>query len=639
MAVTVYLFDPLKRVRRVLSSGVSELIHKEHDYTLTAVLPGDCLPMPGEYLGFRCVDDRFRIFGIDKAEYDDDVGAVEVSATDAAAADMANIVIEDKLKEGVTVREAAEMLLDGTGWSLGAVTESSTVGDLNAYYTSLWEALLALQEPFGVTVAPKYTFSGGRITGQSVDITEDVPTYRGRLFEPETDASDIYITYTNEPVTVLYAVGDETDTETGNRLTIADAVWSKEAGNPADKPAGQTWLADEDAVAKYGRRSRVFAVQDVSDVNTLIDMTWEELQRVKEPQVNVAASVTDLEMVEGMGHKSVRLGDKVYVRPRHAGDISARIIKIERNYIYPEQTKLEIGQELATITSQVTALIRSSIKHKETLTVYKNRFHADENLIQLNAKAIQLNAEDILAQAETIRLHAGVLDEQGEMITTAMIEIDGTEQRITQMAGTLDEQGNLLSGALVEIDGANQRITQMAGTLDEQGNLLSGALMEIDGANQRITQVAGTLDEQGGLIDGVQVTLDGQAAVLESKVSKDGVISSINQTPESVTIDASKINLNGYVTMTDFEALSGDIDKLTTGQTTAQTIGAINGKFLNMQFDGKACTWSTLEVVTGVNLKKEYATITDANGVGHVVISSVTASLERETINFVGGAA
>lgn len=35
------------------------------------------------------------------------------------------------------------------------------------------------------------------------------------------------------------------------------------------------------------------------------------------------------------------------------------------------------------------------------------------------------------------------------------------------------------------------------------------------------------------------------------KVSKDGIISSINQTAEEITIDASKINLNGYVTVSD----------------------------------------------------------------------------------------
>ena len=154
MAVTVYLFDPLKVVRRVLCSSVTQLIHHEHDYTITAEIPADTMIMPGEYLGFTAVDGRFRLFSVDNAEYDDLAGTVEVSATDAAAADLANIVVEDKLKEGVTAREAAAILLEGTGWSLGSVTASTKAADVNAYYTSLWEALLALQEPYSERVAP-----------------------------------------------------------------------------------------------------------------------------------------------------------------------------------------------------------------------------------------------------------------------------------------------------------------------------------------------------------------------------------------------------------------------------------------------------------------------------------------------------
>lgn len=44
-----------------------------------------------------------------------------------------------------------------------------------------------------------------------------------------------------------------------------------------------------------------------------------------------------------------------------------------------------------------------------------------------------------------------------------------------------------------------------------------------------------------------QITVN--AGEIDQRVSKNGVISAINQTSESVTIDASKINLNGYVTI------------------------------------------------------------------------------------------
>lgn len=59
------------------------------------------------------------------------------------------------------------------------------------------------------------------------------------------------------------------------------------------------------------------------------------------------------------------------------------------------------------------------------------------------------------------------------------------------------------------------------------------------------------------------------------KVSKDGIISAINQSAESVTIDASKINLSGYVTVTDLSTggrTTIDGSNITTGSINADRI-------------------------------------------------------------------
>lgn len=490
MGVTLYIFDPQRRVRKILRDGIVELIHKEQDYELTAEIPVSTQVRPGEYLGMMCVDGRYRLFAISKTVLSDDEGTVTCTATDVALQELQNTVVVDKTRLDATARECAALLLDGTAWSLGSVTDSTDQQNVSAYYTSLWEALSGMETLYKVRVIPYYTMDAQGIRDRRVDVVEDAPVYRGRLFEPETDASSILVTCTGEPVTVLYAVGDEIEGQTDVRVTLADAAWSKAAGDPADKPKGQTWLADEDAVAKYGRRERAFVVSGVTDAAELIRKTWEELQQVKEPSVNVTATVADLEMAAGMSHKMVRLGDECIVRTRHAGDVRSRIIKISRDYVRPHRTKLELGDEVQTISSTVSSLSRSAIKTTRTLTVYKNEFIHDENLIQLNAEAIQLNAKDILAQAETIRLHGGRLDEQGNWIQTASITIDGLKSEI------------------------------------------------------------------------------------ELKVSKDGVVSAINMSPEEIVIQAKKINLSGYVTASQLEAESAKIDNLTSGTTQASKLWA-----------------------------------------------------------------
>ena len=59
---------------------------------------------------------------------------------------------------------------------------------------------------------------------------------------------------------------------------------------------------------------------------------------------------------------------------------------------------------------------------------------------------------------------------------------------------------------------------------------------------------------------------------ITTKVSKNGVISSINQTAETITIQASKINLSGYVTADSLATTNGRIDNLTNGTTMAEYI-------------------------------------------------------------------
>lgn len=471
---TLYVLDPLRRVRRILMGTASQLVHKERDFELIAEIPMSAKAMPGEYLGLMCVDGRFRLFAITQAEHNDRTGTTEIQAIDAAVADLINIVVEDKLQEGVTAKTAAQSLLQGTGWSLGNVTDSATTGDVNAYYTSLWEALLTLQDQYSVRIIPYYTIDKGAVTGKHVDVIDNTPTYRGRLIEPETDASDLYITYTGEPATVLYGLGDETGTESGARLTIAEAVWSKSAGNSADKPKGQRWVEDAEAIAKYGRRERVFIADGVTDVNTLLQMTWDELQRVKEPAVNATATIMDLEMAEGMSHKQVRMNDEVVVRPKHHEDVRSRIINIERDYVRPKQTKIEVGSELESMTTQVAALTRATIRTKETLTIYQNKFQHDEHLIQLNAEAIQLNAESVLAQAETIRLHGTKLDENEQRIVTAEIAIDGLNSEILLKADKITLQGYV---TLDEFEARVAEIERLIGGLATISTLLVNNLM------------------------------------------------------------------------------------------------------------------------------------------------------------------
>lgn len=84
-----------------------------------------------------------------------------------------------------------------------------------------------------------------------------------------------------------------------------------------------------------------------------------------------------------------------------------------------------------------------------------------------------------------------------------------------------------------------RNLTLYGSATDYARSVLSIASDMIQQEVERASSVEGNLQ--------AQITVN--ADEITQRVSKNGVISAINQTSESVTIDASKINLNGYVTI------------------------------------------------------------------------------------------
>ena len=94
---------------------------------------------------------------------------------------------------------------------------------------------------------------------------------------------------------------------------------------------------------------------------------------------------------------------------------------------------------------------------------------------------------------------------------------------------------------------------------------------------------------------------------IELRVEKDGIISAINQTSESVTISASKVNLSGYVSISDLKTSGKTIvngSNVTTGTISADRIDAksLFAKQLdatNLHITGKSTFDGTLNGATG----------------------------------------
>lgn len=536
MGVTLYVFDTHKQARRVLTSGVVELIHSEADWMLQARIPTSVQAEPGEYLGFLCVDGAFRLFCIDTAEDSERDGLTSITATDAGVEELTGMVVRSAQAENVGARDAFAAILAETGWTLGTVTATERTGSVDVYYQTAWKAILDAQNTFDARLVVRYEMENNAITGRVLDVLAKESTFRGRIFDSARDTDNIYTTRENAPVTMLFGIGKAVSTgDNPQKLTFADIAWSRANGDPADKPAGQDWISDPEDVEKYGQRQDVYSNQYQDDPEKLLRETWDELQKRCKPSMTITANVQDMEMTEGYEHQQVRLWDTAAIVKRDGTALESTIINIERDYVTPWLTKITLGnEEHASIAQQMA-------NNQKALEQLSNRVGG-------HGAGIEENKEFIVENKENIKLHTQQLDEQGTKLNEASIT---------------------LNNAVITLE-AHQK------TLDENGERLSFA----------------------------EVAIDGLDAEIQLKVGKNGVIAAINLTPEEATIQAKRINLDGYVTsgqlsteLADFQiAISNSIDtKILTCETAQIT---------NITLINRRCVWKAGSYVTSVTFPR-----------------------------------
>lgn len=569
MAVdAVYLFDEKQQIRRAIVWGVYELIHDEATNELDAEIDAKYAAKPGEFLGFFGIDHRFLLFEIDKAENDDTRGVLVITATYAPVKELARQIVREIRLTGTDVQTAGEAALDGSGWTLARAEAGGRKADLNKYYETRWKTLKEISIQWQARVVAGYEFDGVKITGKTVDITQRENVYRGRLFEGASGTSQIYVTRSGSPVTRLYGLGKATGTEDPPTcVTFKDVVWSKANGDPADKPAGQDYIEDADAIALYGEgREDVFQDKNIEDQGELISATWAELQRLIRPKVSGTATSSDMEHIPGHEHQIARMYDLVWVRTKHGEDVTAVIINVKRNYLREGLTKIYVGEETddSGLIKKIAQLSSKTDANGKSSSAQANRYIETKRLIQLNADTIQMNARLIEANAEEIQLTASNLKKYEE----------GTDERLTLAELTLWGDGTSANAGLVA------RMKQSENGLTQQNEALLQLRADAESANATLA----------ARVSNNEASIQLHADELGSKVS----------------ISALEIELQGYVTATELSAEIARIDRFFAGNSTAAKMVVTNLNALSMTFDGLSCKWQYVDVVTEVTPSLDY---------------------------------
>lgn len=210
-------------------------------------------------------------------------------------------------------------------------------------------------------------------------------------------------------------------------------------------------------------------------------------------------------------------------------------------------------------------------------------------------------------------------------------------------------------------------ITAYTQKTNENTNTLNTVQTTLDGMNGTLTSYVSLTDQHTQEITTVKQTMDAMSGVIETKVSKGDVVSTINQSAGAVKISASCIDLDGYVTATEFEsfktaadqftAMHADIVSLDTTNLFADTADLTNASVpgtltvgtltaSSLTLGESTVGWKSRQIVTGVRGVAVLATTetlqylnASGNPASKTVVTSVKLNSDgvvTGTLNYLG---
>lgn len=300
-------------------------------------------------------DGVFKLFVIKRIEDEHGDGIYKRAYCDSSALELRDDIVEDLTVDG-SANIILKELLRKTRWELGKVGSFGKNAHMRFYYVDVIDGIQQMIKEFDAVIEFRVVFSDGKVVGRYVDIKERNHAFSGRRFEFSKDMKSIKRTIEStdlKTAVIPRGKGEDTSDDFTPRLSIKDVVWKKSSGDPVDKPKGQTFIGDPDALDRYGRldedltkRHRYYIFDDgnIEDAKELIQAAWDDLQKYVTPRITYEVNVVDLAALLNISHEGIKKGDVVLIIDKDLNlRVTARIIEIEKYVGEPERTKVTLG--------------------------------------------------------------------------------------------------------------------------------------------------------------------------------------------------------------------------------------------------------------------------------------------------------
>ena len=418
-----------------------------------------------------------------------------------------------------TIKACLEFAFEGTGWHVGTctVTKKRTIDEQEN--VTAWDVLQKCLTTYRCEcIIHSLT--------KTIDIYDRVGSDKGCYFMEGLNLrkismkSDTYDFYTR-----IYPIGK-------------DGITPK-------------WLTGKDYIDnfQYSSKIKAYVWKDERYTNTtsLIEDATAKIEEMSRPYKVYTAEVVDLAKASekykdilsyGIGDTVTLVSKKTRTREKQ------RIVKITEYPESPKKNTVEISnarKTFAEIQKEETDSAKTdaiSIANETTKKVLRDDYYTKKEIeshITASEKKISLGVSKKLEKYSTTQ-------ETNEIIDEKLTEYSTTEEMRSAIEMTV-ENINLSVSKVYE---TKQAVTEKFNSAVQSGKNAANAAETAANAatDEKLTEYSTTEEMRSA----IEMTAKNIKQTVAKKVGSDEIISSINQSAEDVTINASKINFNGIVT-------------------------------------------------------------------------------------------
>ena len=201
----------------------------------------------------------------------------------------------------------------------------------------------------------------------------------------------------------------------------------------------------------------------------------------------------------------------------------------------PEDVDASISDAQTAADNAQTTADEAKTKAEAAQTAVSTK--VETSVFNTLKNTVDENSANITSLTETVTTKA-----DSSTVTTLSNTVNEVKQ-------TADENSSSISSLTTTVNSKadGSKVTELetkASTIEQN----------LNGVTTKVTKLESTSKGLDTRLTAAEANITVTSDAITSKVSKDEIISAINQTAESISIDAGKINLNGAVTFTSFDS-------------------------------------------------------------------------------------